>query len=152
MSNKRYRRPANPGYVSPALANPQTPTQPAPAGRPGEATQRPAVEPPANPVIQKVSDFLGDLMARVTRALDQAEALPVDDKSWHRGLAETRLKLIMALTRIGIAATKTLMQSMRAAGTLSRTDEFLLKEAAAKLEGKLQDLRAPAETPSARAA
>lgn len=113
MSRKRYRRPANPGYISPAVA---------------------AAAPQVNPMLEKLTNFLGDLMSRVSRALDQAEALPVEEASWDYGTAARKQALVMSLIRIGISAARTLIQALRQSGVDTRQ----VAEVAAKLEERLE--------------
>lgn len=122
MSNKRYRTPAKTDPVRPAIAGPQ----PAPMSASDAA------------LIEAVKRFLGKALEKVGHALDQLDSTPIDANEYNPRRMEWRNSQIAILARLGIGASKALMQALKLTGGASKEVANMLKDAVISLEERLK--------------
>jgi hypothetical protein len=141
MSNKFYRTMPRP---DPAPAMPQAPA-PAMPGAPAPATPADAAVTSAEDaaLINGIKRFLGKVLEKATKALDQLESTTNEKNESNWTHLDWRNQQISALARIGVSASKTLMQAIRMNGANHKDFTTMLRETAIDLEQKLKDLAPP---------
>jgi hypothetical protein len=125
MSHKHYRKPARP-FIDETRQSP------------------PAMAPAADPIdvrcLSTVKKFLEIVLKRAINALEEVEKEPAPTEPTQR---ETIRKHVTAVSRLGIAACRALMQAMRLQGADTKAVSKLVDETVLSLTARAAQHTAP---------